>query len=201
MRRSHVITTAALIGTLLLTGGRAVAQDVPDPVEPSPAAPSPLPPEPEAFNLTPFVGLGLGGDLENAPATFGAALGYGLNERWSAEAEVAFTPGGEQGVLTEFDTRIWTLSANVLYHFTAENVSPYLTAGLGVIGANADLPAPLPDVDDSTTEFGLNWGGGVKTAMNQNWGLRADLRFFNGEDLAPDHWRLYAGVVFRRLGQ
>ena len=37
----------------------------------------------------------------------------------------------------------------------------------------------------------------VKTAMSERWGLRADLRFFNGDDFAPDHWRLYGGVVIR----
>jgi hypothetical protein len=44
-------------------------------------------------------------------------------------------------------------------------------------------------------------GGGVKTAMNQNWGLRVDLRFFDGDDLAPDHWRLYGRVILRRFGR
>jgi hypothetical protein len=29
----------------------------------------------------------------------------------------------------------------------------------------------------------------------------ADLRFFNGDDFAPDHWRLYGGVVIRQFGR
>jgi opacity protein-like surface antigen len=200
MRRLSAITSAVL-AMLLLTSASSIAQDVPDPVEPNPAAPSPLGPEPESFNITPFLGFGTGGDLENVPATFGAALGYGLNERWSVEGEFAYTPNSEQGILTEFDTRVWTLSANALYHFRTENFSPYLTAGLGLIGAEADLPGPIADTDDGTTELAWNWGGGLKTAMNENWGLRADLRYFNGDDLAPDHWRLYGGLVFRRIGR
>lgn len=198
MRRTHVIASAALLA-LLLWSGSAAAQE--SPVQPAPTAPEPLPPEPESFNLTPFLGFGVGGDFENTPATFGAALGYGINERWSVEGELAFTPGGEQGTLIEFDTSVWTLSANALYHFTTENLSPYLTAGIGVLGADADLEGTGIIDDDTTTDFAWNWGGGIKTAMNQNWGLRADLRFFNGEDLAPDHWRLYGGVIFRRLGE
>lgn len=198
MKRSHLAGTLVL-AALLLTGGRAAAQDAPDPAEPSPDAPAPLGSEPESFNITPFVGLGMGGDFENTPATFGGAVGYGIDERWSVEGELAFTPSGEQGILAEFDTSVWTLSFNALYHFTAEDFSPYLTAGLGVIGADAEINDV--DIDDSDTKFGLNFGGGLKTAMNEHWGIRADLRYFNGDDLAPDHWRLYAGVIFRRIGQ
>lgn len=199
MKRIQMVGSTAC-AALLFVAGSAAAQQTPEPVRPAPTAPAPLPPEAESFNVTPFLGFGLGGDLENTPATFGAALGYGVNERWSVEGELAFTPGGEQGILTEFDTSIWTLSANVLYHFTADNFSPYVTGGLGLMGADADIPATI-DADDSTTEFAWNWGAGIKTAMNQNWGLRADLRFFNGDDLAPDHWRLYGGVVIRRIGE
>jgi opacity protein-like surface antigen len=201
MKHTNILISTACAA--LLVASSAAAQEVPDPVQPAPTAPAPLPPEAESFNVTPVLGFGLGGDLENTPATFGAALGYGFNDRWSVEGELAFTPGGEQGILTEFDTSIWTLSANVLYHFTTENFSPYVTGGIGFMGADAD-EADIPDsldVDGSSNEFALNWGGGIKTAMNQNWGLRADLRFFNGDDFAPDHWRLYGGVVIRRIGE
>jgi hypothetical protein len=88
---------------------------------------NPLPRQPEAFNVTPFLGFGMAGAFENTPASSGAALGYGLNNRWSIEGDLSFAPDGEQGDLLEFDTSIWTLSGNVLYDFRAENFTPYVT--------------------------------------------------------------------------
>jgi opacity protein-like surface antigen len=192
---------AALMAAL---AGPAWAQSTTSQVQPSPAAPEPLPPEPEGFNLTPFLGVGFSGNLENSPAAFGVAVGYGLTPRVVVEGELSFAPGGEQGVITEFDTSVWSLSANVLYHFIgeAENFTPYAVGGLGVLNGDADVENITPLVEDDTSSvFSWNLGGGVKTAMNENWGLRADLRFFNGKDFAPDHWRLYGGVVLRRIGQ
>ena len=202
----HIYMTLVAVPTLVIAlSGDTTAQTTtsPSPVQPSPDAPQPLPPEPEAFNFTPFLGFGMAGDFENTPASFGAALGYGLNSRWGIEGDLSFAPGGEQGDLLEFDTSIWTLSGNVLYHFRAENFTPYVTFGMGLIGANADVEGIAPGLvdDDTVTEFAWNWGGGIKTAMNRNWGLRGDLRYFNGDDLAPDFWRLSGGVVFRRIGR
>lgn len=196
-------STITAISLVLAFGTNSYAQDPPA-VQPSPTAPDRLPPEPEAFSLTPFIGLGFSGNLENAPAAFGVALGYGLAPRLTVEGDLSFAPGGEQGVITQFDTRVWSLSGNVLYHFVpeAQDFTPYVAGGLGLLSGNADIEAVTPVVDDDTsTVLAWNFGGGVKTAMNENWGLRADLRFFNGDDFAPDHWRLYGGVIFRRLGQ
>ena len=44
--------------------------------------------------------------------------------------------------------------------------------------------------DDTSTQFAWNWGGGIKSAISHRFGVRAGLRYVNGDDLAPDHWRL-----------
>jgi opacity protein-like surface antigen len=161
---------------------------------------SPLPPQSEGFTLTPFLGLNFAGDLENVPAALGVAAGYGLNERLSVEGEFYFSPGGEQGDALEIDTQMRSLSGNVLYHFTTEHITPYVVGGIGVLNAstNAD-ELGLPD--DSNTKFAWNWGGGVKSAINDRFGWRADLRFFNADDLVPDHWRIAGGLIIRRFGR
>ncbi len=204
MTRRIVTTAAALLLAGTLAGPVAAQQQQPDPVQPAPNAPEPLPPEPEAWNITPFLGIGFSGNLENTPAAFGVAVGYGLTPELVVEGDLSFAPGGEQGVLAQFDTSVWTLSANLLYHFDLpdRDFTPYAAAGLGIMTGDADAEdlIDLP-VDDTSTVFSWNLGGGIKTAMNENWGIRGDLRFFNGSDFAPDHWRLYAGVVFRRIGQ
>jgi opacity protein-like surface antigen len=163
---------------------------------------APLGPEPEGLTLTPFLGLDFAGDYENAPAAFGAALGYGANSRVSLEAEAAFSPNGEQGVLTQFDSSVFTLSGNVLYHFIADEFSPYVTAGIGVMNADTEADNSGLIADDTAFSFAWNWGGGIKTALSDRIGLRGDVRYFNARDeLAPDHWRMYGGVVIRRIGR
>jgi opacity protein-like surface antigen len=162
---------------------------------------SALPDEPEGFSVTPFVGLGFAGDFENSPTAFGVAAGFGITERVSVEGDLYFAPGGEQGELIEFETSIWSLSANVLYNFSGENFTPYVAGGLGVLNANADAEDLGLTEDDTSSEFAWNWGGGIKSALSDRLGLRADLRFFNGDELAPDHWRLFGGVTIRNIGR
>jgi opacity protein-like surface antigen len=160
---------------------------------------SALPDEPEGLTVTPFIGLGFAGDFENAPTAFGVAAGYGIGQRLTVEGDLYFAPGGEQGELVEFETSLWSVSANLLYHFTGEYVTPYVAGGLGVMGA--DAAGDLGLADDTSTEFAWNWGGGVKSALSDRFALRADLRFFNGDELVPDHWRLFGGVTIRNIGR
>jgi hypothetical protein len=140
--------------------------------------PAPLPPEPDMLTFTPFVGPGFGGDLESSPVAFGAALGYGLTPKWVLEGELSLMPDASEGDVTEFDATAWGLSANLLYHFSAERVTPYVAAGVGVLNAHADLEEAGLLSDDTSTAFAWNWGGGLKSAVNDQFGLRADMRYF-----------------------
>jgi opacity protein-like surface antigen len=101
----------------------------------------------------------------------------------------------------EVESTVWSLSGNVLYHFLARDVTPYVALGLGTLGADTDAEDVFGLEDDTTTELSWNWGGGLNTAVSNRFGFRADLRYFTGDDLAPDHWRLFGGVVLRRIGQ
>ena len=162
---------------------------------------APLSPEGEGFSLTPFVAAGFAGDYEDTPAAFGLALGYGANDRVSLEAEFGLEPSGTQGEFLQADTTVWTLSGNVLYHFAQPQFTPYLALGLGVMGSDPDIADELFPEDDRTTTFAYNWGGGLKSALNEHVGLRGDLRYINGSDLAPDHWRIYGGLMIRNIGR
>lgn len=162
---------------------------------------SPESPESEGFTITPFVGLGFAGDYENNPTAFGVAAGYGFTDRVSVEGDLYFAPDGEQGEFLAVDTNIWSLSANVLYHFTGENFTPYVAGGLGVMSADTNAEELGLAPDSTSTNFVWNWGGGIKSALSDRFGLRGDLRFFNGDDLSPDHWRLFGGVTIRNVGR
>ena len=185
------ILNACFVFAAMMTSGTAVFAQ----------SPAPLPPDPDGVTLTPFVGAGFGADLESAPVSFGAALGYGLSTKFAVEGEVFFEPNGTQGDVVEFDTSLWGMSANVLYHFTGERVTPYVAGGLGFVNVDSELESTGLTGDDTTTQLAWNWGGGIKSALNERYGLRADLRYITGDDLAPSHWRFYGGVVIRNIGQ
>jgi OOP family OmpA-OmpF porin len=149
------------------------------------------------WTVTPFIGAGFSGDLESSPLNLGAALAYNWSSRIAFEGQFAYM-NAEQGQLVEFDTNVWTLDANVLYHFAEERWIPYLALGLGMMRATTDV-GDLPvvgDVDDESTELSLNFGGGVKRQLTDRVRLRGDLRYYNGGDLAPDFWRVTAGLTF-----
>ena len=163
---------------------------------------SALPEEAEGFSITPFLGLGFAGDFENSPTAFGVAAGYGFTEALVIEGDLYFAPDGEQGEPTPFDSSLWSLTANLLYNFPGQTgFTPYVAGGIGLLSGTADgEDLGLPE-DETSNKFAWNWGGGVKSALNDRFGLRADLRFFNGDEFAPDHWRLFGGVMIRNIGR
>jgi opacity protein-like surface antigen len=120
----------------------------------------------------------------------------------AVEGDLYVAPDGEQGEPIEFNSSVWSLSANLVYNFAGQTgFTPYVAGGLGMLSADADAEDLGLLEDDTSTQFAWNWGGGVKSALTDRFGLRADLRFFNGDDLAPDHWRLFGGVTIRNIGR
>lgn len=186
--RPLLLATAVLCAALL-GAPAAMAQ--------TPTTPAGAPLEVDRWTVTPFLGAGFSGDLENSPLNLGAALAYNWNSRIALEGQFAFM-SAQQGQLFEFDTNVWTLDANVLYHFTEERWIPYVALGLGMMRATADIgDVPVVgDLDDSSTDLALNFGGGVKTQIADRVKLRGDLRYYNGGDLAPDFWRITGGLTF-----
>lgn len=189
--------------TVMLVAPLASAQPVAG-AQPSPTNPQALDAEPESFNLTGFVGAAFGGGFDGTSSAFGGALGYGWSPRVALEGEFYVAPSGGQGLIDEYDLNLTAFSANVLYHFLNESntFTPYAATGLGVLSGDSNIEEVTGlDIDDTSTVLTWNFGGGVKTAMDRRWGLRADLRYFTGKDFAPDHWRLYGGIIIRRIGE
>ena len=188
--RVSVLTTAIFCAALLAAPA-AQAQTT------TTTQPAGEPLEVMRWTVTPFIGAGFSGDLENSPVNLGAALAYNWSSRIAFEGQFAYM-NAEQGQLFEFETNVWTLDANVLYHFAEEQWIPYLALGIGMMRASTDIE-DLPvvgDVDDASTELAINFGGGVKRQLTDRVRLRGDLRYFNGGDLAPDFWRVTAGLTF-----
>lgn len=155
--------------------------------------------EPRSVTVTPFLSttFGTSNDLGGSLG-IGAAIGYDLTSNLGFEGELshAFDVLGDNA---NTDWSLTTFSGNVVYHFDVKRVTPYATFGLGYERSSIDVkvsdpPALLPP---DSTEIAYNFGGGLKYPITDRLLARGDLRRFQANDLAPDHWRLYGGLSFR----
>jgi opacity protein-like surface antigen len=167
------------------------------------AAQQPAPPAitnvtPGEWSVTPFIGVGFSGDLDSATGALGAAAAYSWNSKISLEGEFNLLPSSENGGLVEVDSTTWTLTGNLLYRFAPRPLRPYAAVGIGFGHATVDASstASVAGVSASSSEFVLNFGGGVERSIRDNMRFRGDLRYFFGGDLVPDYWRLSAGLTF-----
>ncbi|HMJ83902.1 MAG TPA: outer membrane beta-barrel protein [Vicinamibacterales bacterium] len=151
---------------------------------------------PGHWTVTPFVGIGFSGDLDSATGALGAAAGYVWSDRLTVEGEFNVLPSSEANGVVEVSTHVWSLTGNALYHFSGRKFVPYGVVGIGFGHGSTDLDGlGLTGVDTSSTEFVLNFGGGVERRLTDRLGFRGDLRYFFGGDLVPDYWRLGAGIT------
>jgi opacity protein-like surface antigen len=162
--------------------------------------------EPNTVTVTPFLSVSFG--LSDDPgADLGIDLGSSLGIGAGVEYDWTRTLGFEFEVARVFDVAgdtenldwgLTNFSGNVIYHFDrVPRFTPYATFGLGWERSDLDFDDDAGDEDvDSSTEVTFNFGGGVKYPLNNRIVARADLRRFQVNDEAPDHWRLYGGLTF-----
>jgi opacity protein-like surface antigen len=154
--------------------------------------------EPNTVTVTPFLStsFGVSQNLDRSLG-FGAAVGYDFTSFLGAEFEfghVFDVVGGDDNL----DWSLTNYSVNVLYYFDVPRVTPYATFGIGWERSNPrfDVPDPLALVVGPSTEVAWNIGGGVKAELTDRLVGRVDVRRFQANDFAPDHWRLYGGLSF-----
>lgn len=154
--------------------------------------------EPNTVTVTPFLtgNFGVSDDLTGTIG-LGFGVGYDFTRNIGIEGEIGhgFDVLGNDANL---DWSVTNYSANGIYHFDVRHVTPYATFGLGVehVGRTIKNPDPAAIYPSSSTEIAYNFGGGVKYPLTDKFILRADLRRFQAKDLAPNFWRLYAGLTF-----
>lgn len=154
--------------------------------------------EPNTVTVTPFLSVSFGTSNElGSSLGIGAAVGYDLTKNLGFEFEVGrvFDVAGDDDNL---DWSLTNIHANVIYHFDVPRVTPYAAFGLGWERSSLDFDVPDPAALTiaSSTEVAWNLGGGVKVPFGERFLARGDLRRFQVNDLAPDHWRLYGGLTF-----
>lgn len=154
--------------------------------------------EPGGITVTPFLSTSFGtsNDLGSSLG-IGLGVGYDLTRNLGFEFDLGrvFDVAGDDD---NVDHKLTTISFNAVYHFDMKRVTPYATLGLGWERSSLDIenPDPLVLYAPSSTEVAWNFGGGVKYEINNRFVARGDLRRFQANDLAPDHWRLYGGLTF-----
>lgn len=151
------------------------------------------------WTASPFLGVSFGtsNNLDSSLG-LGVGVGYDLTSNLGFEGEFGHV-FDVQGDSDNIDWSITNISGNVLYHFNLRGkATPYATFGLGWERSSVDIENPDPAAlyPASSTEVAFNFGGGVKYRVSDRLLARGDLRRFQANDLAPDHWRLYGGLTF-----
>lgn len=157
--------------------------------------------------LTPFAGVAFGGATERSRGTYGGSLAF-FGRVVGVEAEFAITPHffGD-AVSSSLFTRndVATLMGSFLVATPGRSVRVYGAAGAGLLKTRLEDADKLLHV--SSSDFGIDAGGGLIVYVGQTVGLRADLRYFRSlADLHDggldfqlgrlDFWRA-VGISFR----
>jgi opacity protein-like surface antigen len=178
--------------------------------------------------FTPYLGLNFGGsanfgdvgDFEDnfeKKAVFGASLAWMGAGIVGVEFDLGVSPNfftittGDEDF--DFgDSNLTTLMVNAIVGVpvggqTGPGVRPYVAGGIGLIRSSITPTAIFDDL--SSSDLGINLGGGLTGFFTDNVGIRGDIRYFRtlqdtpAEDffdlgLSDFHWwRGTVGVTFR----
>ncbi len=163
--------------------------------------------------LTPFMGVSFGGATSSQHVTYGGSAAWMGNGVIGVEFDAAFSPDlldADDGLdLRIKDSNVTTLMGNLIIGapLGAPGVRPYVSGGAGLLRTSVSDVGDFFDVNENS--FGVNVGAGLIGFVNDNVGLRGDLRYFrrlqdsDGSsdidiDLGQfDFWRATFGVSFR----
>ena len=180
-------TVSWVAGVLLALPGLARAQAV---------SPTPAPP----IEISPFVSTGLGDS-----AGVGASVRWPISVKFAIEAEAEFRHTDGRLNYDTADNDGFNGSLNLIYDLPRlGRATPYVLGGGGLehwaqpipIGPYSLTGPPPLTVSNSGTSFVINAGGGVRVAITERWGLRAEARWSDGwAQGAPESVRIFYGAT------
>jgi opacity protein-like surface antigen len=168
--------------------------------------------------FTPFIGstfggsANVGGEGEAFKNEFERKLNWGASLTGGGpvgfELDFSYSPNffgvsdTSSGINFTGDGNVTTLTGNLRIGAAAGPVRPYVVGGAGLIRSKVDDPAQFFS-KPSTSDFGIDLGGGIMGFFSDNVGIRGDLRYFrslqnkdvNGVDLALGDFRFWRGTV------
>jgi opacity protein-like surface antigen len=176
--------------------------------------------------FTPYLGATFGGsanigtDGEDFGDEFERKVNYGASLAWVGDGALGFevdfgyspnffsvSPDDDDFDLAG-DGNVTTLMANLVLGAPAGGVRPYASGGVGLIKSRVDDAGQFFG-EINNNDFGFNLGAGVTGFVNDNVGIRGDVRYFRSlRDNEPDDefdvalsdfrfWRGTVGVSFR----
>jgi opacity protein-like surface antigen len=166
--------------------------------------------------FTPFIGstfggsANIGGGIPTSKSDFARKLNWGASLSGGGpvafELDFSYSPnffGGDTSEVSLLgDGNVTTLTGNVRVGVSAGPVRPYAVGGVGLIRAKVDDPAQFFS-SPSTSDFGMDIGGGVDAFFSHSVGIRGDLRYFrsfqkddsSAVDLSLGSFNFWRGVV------
>ncbi len=160
--------------------------------------------------LTPFLGVSFGGDAEGQRVTYGGSIAYMGARVVGFEIDFSHAPEFLDDVLFP-ESNLTSLMGNVIVGVPIggnnASVRPYVVGGGGLLRTSVSDAEDFFDIDNSS--FGINVGGGVMVFVNDNVGIRGDIRYLRSlQDPEEDNefdvdfgnfdfWRGTFGVTFR----
>lgn len=144
-----------------------------------------------SIEISPFVSFGWG----NGAGT-GAAVRWPIAERFALLGDVEFRH--TDGNLLTFENEGLHATLNLVFDLpSAGRFTPYVLGGGGLehYSLRPD-PALAAFVPRTGRSFVTNAGGGVRMAINDRWGIRAELRWTDGwAGGAPQSLQIYYGAT------
>jgi opacity protein-like surface antigen len=168
--------------------------------------------------FTPFIGSTFGGsaniggvgdafknDFERklnwgASLTGGGIVGFELDFGYSPN--FFGVSDSSAGIDFTGDGNVTTLTGNLRVGVPAGPIRPYAVGGVGLIRSKVDDPAQFFS-EPSTSDFGMDVGGGIYALFSPHVGVRGDLRYFrsfqednnSAVDLTLGNFRFWRGTV------
>jgi opacity protein-like surface antigen len=156
--------------------------------------------------LTPFIGMTFGGDTTENRTGFGASLAAMGGGVIGFEIDVSRIPGffGDEDVAGK--NNLTTLTGNLIVGIPLGVVRPYVVGGAGLLRSSFGGPGDVSD--ETSSDLGVDVGGGIMGFFGEHVGARAELRYFrnvtSGDETVLDFslgdfdfWRASLGVAFR----
>jgi OmpA-OmpF porin, OOP family len=148
--------------------------------------------------------------FNNGPS-FSGALGLRVTENIRIEGELSYRNAGiahvnfanGNSVRSGSDIKTWLLMLNAYYDFSFNwhNISPYLTAGIGVARHNVAIDPVTgltPGASGSDTAFAYQAGTGLKYRVNPDMALTGGYRYLGTSDINAGSYKIdYHAHEFR----
>jgi opacity protein-like surface antigen len=149
----------------------------------------------------------------NAPS-FAGALGLRLTPNIRVEGELTYRNNSAShmnfanGTTARAggDLRAYMLMLNMYYdfNFNWHNVTPYVTAGVGVANfrgsVSSGAPALAPSSDGTDTVFAYQAGTGLKYRVSPDMALTGGYRYVGTADADIGNYKIHTGAHEFRLG-